>query len=193
MLAEHLDLRVYGVNAPEYSVSGVNWHPDTNTATWLLPRPLGTDKVLLEVNGGMGGVRNRWSIPLDGDWNNAGDAYPSGDGSRGGNFAMRLNLLPGDVNRDGRVNTLDWLDLRRRYGRSAANPGPAGSPLSYTPFHDLNGDGAITAHDLVMVRRNLLRSLPPGQPASPALLPPRAGDEMSQSVGQGLFSVTSIL
>jgi hypothetical protein len=31
------------------------------------------------------------------------DTYPSGDGTAGGDFLFRINLLPGDVNRDGQA------------------------------------------------------------------------------------------
>jgi hypothetical protein len=145
----------------------------------------------LDLDGGEDGVINGSAVRLDGEWPASASAFPSGDGAAGGDFRFRLNALAADVNRDGRVNTFDWLELRRRYGRSTASPGPAGSTLSYTAFHDVNGDGVLNAQDLVMVRRNLLRSLPAGQPAAPAAPPPAA--PALQTATEDLFSTTPVL
>jgi hypothetical protein len=70
------------------------------------------------------------------------------------------------------VTYFDWLEMRRRFGRSAAIPGSGAAP--YTPFHDANGDGAITVADLLAVRRNLLKALPAAAPAPPPAAPAAA-------------------
>ena len=46
---------------------------------------------------------------LDGEWANAsaGESYPSGNGTAGGDFSFRINLLGGDVSGDGQINALD--------------------------------------------------------------------------------------
>jgi hypothetical protein len=41
-----------------------------------------------------------------------GKDLPSGDGMPGGVFSMRLNAVPGDVTRDGRVTGVDMLRVR---------------------------------------------------------------------------------
>ena len=38
---------------------------------------------------------------LDGEWDNGTDTYNSGDGAAGGDFAFRIDILPGDVNQVG--------------------------------------------------------------------------------------------
>ena len=49
--------------------------------------------MMLDLDGNAGGV-SAGGVVLDGDWNNpvgitpGGDAYPSGDGSPGGNFLL---------------------------------------------------------------------------------------------------------
>ena len=53
---------------------------------------------------------------------------------------------------------------RLRITRTAANPGPVGGATSYGPFYDASGDGAIGTMDFLMVRRNLMRSLPASEP-----------------------------
>ena len=90
----------------------------------------------------------------------------------GGDLRFRLNVLSGDLNRDGKVTYFDWLELRRRLGRSIQNPGPASGPAPYGAFFDANGDGSINTPDFLAVRRDLLQSLPGGTPAQAAAAGP---------------------
>jgi hypothetical protein len=63
-------------------------------------------------------------------------------------YTRRLDVLPGDINDDGVVNTQDLLLVR-----SAAS-GP------YNIFDDINGDGVIDADDATLLRRFLGQELP---------------------------------
>ena len=166
------DLAVRGVRASAYGVSGFDYDDATHTATWTLAQPVVADKIVLDLNGGADGIVSPTPVALDGDWSNGSDSFPSGDGTPGGSLHFRLNLLGGDVSRDGKVTYFDWLELRRRLTRTAASPGPVGGATSYGPFYDPSGDGAIGTPDLLMVRRNLLRGLPVTEPAGVVMPPP---------------------
>jgi hypothetical protein len=127
----------------------------TRTATWTLGRPLGRDKVRLDLDAGVAGVSG-FGLALDGEWTGSAslpDAYPSGDGSPGGDFRFRVNILPGDVNRDRLVNT---ADIRQTLARRATR--------SYSVWHDVSGNGVIDAADTVGVRLAMLSTLPRDEP-----------------------------
>ena len=133
------DLRVYGQTVTEYGIIGFGYNPLNFTATWTLARTVPVDRLRIEI--APGGVTDATGQPL-------------ADG-----FSQRLGVLPGDVNRDGRVTATDLLEVRRRIGRSAASPGTG--PGAYGPFHDLDGNGSITAADYNAARMRLLTALPP--------------------------------
>src|SRR5207247_11365194 len=87
-------------------------------------------------------------VRLDGEWANAsaGESYPSGNGTAGGDFSFRINLLGGDVSGDGQINALDLSFIKQRLNRTATNPGTSGA--TYSSFADLTADGLIHARDL---------------------------------------------
>jgi hypothetical protein len=164
------DLRVRGVDRSSYGFDGFGYDPVRHIATWTLDRPAVADAVVLELDSGGGGVTSgdAGRLPLDGEWANGADAYPSGDGVAGGGFRFRLNLLPGDANRDGSVDALDLAYVKQRLNRTAANPGTGAA--AYTPFADLNADGRVNAPDLSAVKQWLNHKMPTGDPSqvSPA-------------------------
>ena len=57
-------------------------------------------------------------------------------------FTRRLDVLPGDVNDDGAVNTTDGVLI-------LANATPA---HTYNVFDDINGDGAVNTSDFTLYR-----------------------------------------
>src|SRR5207247_1664039 len=87
---------------------------------------------------------------LDGEWTNGADSYNSGDGTAGGDFAFAFDVLPGDVNQSGAVNSSDTDDTRNRQNTSTTVPGTA--PNTYDVLHDVNGSGSINALDTSGVR-----------------------------------------
>jgi hypothetical protein len=150
---EQGDLVVRGVRVPEYTFIDFSYDATEYVATWTLDRAIGSDRVLLDLNDSPHGVLGPNSGRLDGEWVNGGDTFPSGDGSPGGYFRFRLNIAPGDINRNGAVSEADLLETRRRYG-------------SYTPTHDVNGDGRVNVLDYALVRRLTFTSLPAGEPTA---------------------------
>ena len=174
------DLAARGLNLAGYGIKSFAYDPGTRTATWTLSRALRNDRVQLDLNGGSGGVRldgTTTSTPLlmDGDY--AG-AFPTGNGVPGGNFRLSLLPLPGDVNRDGRVNATDVLHVRSRL-----QGGTGVSAGRYSVFCDLNGDGRIDAWDLATVRAHYGRSLPAAPTATvAAATATAAGPSVASSV-----------
>ena len=160
------DLGVYGISTPEYAMDPAGFsYPDPDgpaglTATWKLtdPVPL-ADKLLLVLSSDS--VTDLAGNALDGEWANGADTYKSGDGAAGGDFAFRLNILPGDVNQSGgRVTALDWILTR---ARTNLRPGDVG----YEPLYDNNGSGGMTALDWILVRVRTNTQLPVGEPTRP--------------------------
>ena len=160
------DLGVYGVDSPAYATDAGGFsYPDPDgpaglTATWKLTAavPL-ADKLLLVLSSDS--VTDLAGNALDGEWANGADTYNSGDGVAGGDFAFRVNILPGDVNQSGgRVTALDWILTR---ARTNLRPGDEG----YEPLYDSNGSGGMTALDWILARVRTNTQLPVGEPTRP--------------------------
>jgi methionine-rich copper-binding protein CopC len=174
----------------------------TRTAQWTFAAPLTADKYLLDIRSAA--VANTLGTPLDGEWTTGTSSFPSGDGTSGGDFNFRFNLLPGDADQNGVITGMDGNGVRLRLlqDTTAAN---------YSPLFDLNGDGVITGQDGAIVRSQLLQQLPSDDPAPPgqgfALLGPEAGGQspgipssvsgsgnaagaQNQTAANGLFSPT---
>ena len=153
------DLSIRGINTPTYTASAFSYDAPTRTAVWTLPAAVVNDKVRLVLDdAGIAG--------LDGEWANAtaGEAFPSGDGTVGGDFDFRFNVLRADATQDGVVNALDISFIKQRLNRTATNPGTTGA--LYSPFGDITADGTINALDLSGARARLNTRLPTGEPAS---------------------------
>lgn len=137
------DLRL---NGAAVGVKSFSYDPATLTATWALAAPLAAGRLTLASSPGVVG--------------SDGAVAPSGP-------VFRLDVLPGDATGDGRVNVLDWTDVRNRLGRSTAAPGVGGR--GYSPFADVDGDGTVNAFDAAAVRGRLFTALPPlAAPAAPS-------------------------
>lgn len=65
-------------------------------------------------------------------------------------FTRRLDVLPGDVNDDGKVTFADFTALSTHFGQ----------PASPTPFADLNADGTINFADFTILSTNFGMALP---------------------------------
>ena len=87
---------------------------------------------------------------LDGEWTDGVSQYPSGDSIAGGDFAFRVNVLPGDVNHSGVVNGLD-IPLISTFWLTAGSIGG-----------DTNGDGIVNVLDIAAIASNWLATLPSG-------------------------------
>jgi len=154
------DLVIRGLNNPTYATSGFSYDAATKTGVWTLSTPITRDKVNLVLDDAL--------LPaLDGEWA-TGHAYPSGDGTPGGDFTFRINVLRGDANQDGIVNALDLGQMKSKLNRTATNPGSGVS--AYSVFADLNADGLINALDLGFAKLHLNDRFGPGPTPEPALL-----------------------
>jgi hypothetical protein len=165
-------LGIEDLNGVDFSTS-FDYDPSTHTASWTLSQPLRSGRFLLRLDASepvacldlwpcssnrSDGVADPFGRGLDGEWANGNDMFPSGDGIPGGDFLFALNVLPGDVNRDGRVTAVDVAQVRARAFTSTRLPSLRGS--AYTPFHDTNGSGTINSLDMVHVRSRILTALP---------------------------------
>jgi hypothetical protein len=160
---DQTDLVVRGVTTPTYTITGFRYDAATKTGVWTLSSAITNDKIRLFLDDAL--------LPsLDGEWtdSSAAESYPSGNGTAGGDFSFRLNVLGGDVTGDGQVNALDLSFIKQRLNRTALNPGVTGA--TYSPFADIDANGSINALDLSAAKQRLNRRLPTGDPAATALL-----------------------
>ena len=155
---QQADLVVHGINHESYATNGFAYDAVTFTATWTLTDPLPADKVLIQlIADGADPIRNAAGVRLDGDWSNGDGAFPSGNGRSGGDFLLRMNVLPGNVDQTGPVNIFDTIKTRNRQFTSVGH-------ANYDVRHDINGNGDINIFDTVQVRNNQFTSLPEGEP-----------------------------
>jgi uncharacterized delta-60 repeat protein len=174
-------LLLSGINAATYNVIGSTFSYDAATfaATWVLPQAIGADKLLIHLNAdGADPIADESGNRLDGEWTNptstaqpSSSIYPSGDGNPGGDFLFRVNVLPGDANRDGYVKTSDALAILPNLNKAAGTSG-------YTPFIDVDGNGQIKTTDTLAVLPKLNTSLPSGEPVAGSF-PSGAGHVLS--------------
>jgi hypothetical protein len=102
-------------------------------------------------------VRDALGNRLDGEWPNSFGAFPSGDGLPGGDFLFRVNVMPGDVDRDRNVDQTDFRAvLAAQFSARAA--------AAYSPFADLDGNGVISVQDAVLANNGRTRTFPAGDP-----------------------------
>ena len=164
------DLALSGINTTVYNISGGTFGYDstTFTATWTLPSVIGSDKLMIRLDAdSTNPIRDAAGNRLDGEWTNPASTtqissatYPSGNGTAGGDFLFRLNVLPCDVDQNGMVISNDLIKVRNKQGTTAGT-------LGYSIFMDVNGDGMIISNDLVKVRNQLGIQLPEGEPVVP--------------------------
>ena len=159
------DLLLTGVNVPSYNVAGgtFSYNATTFTATWTLPLSIGADQLMLALNAnGSDPIHDAAGNHLDGEWTNptsttqsSSSSYPSGNGTAGGNFNLRFNVLPGDANQDGLVNISDLTALASQWQQTSQGFLSA----------DLNHDGQVNISDLTMLASAWQATLPAGTPA----------------------------
>jgi hypothetical protein len=77
------------------------------------------------------------------------------NGTPGGDFVYRINVPPGDVNRDGAVLAIDFSAVKGRFFYNTT------APTLYSIFLDADGSGSILADDYSEVKRRFFQRLPP--------------------------------
>lgn len=187
LVVDQGDLTVRGVNVPQYPVVGFEYSFDPRayraTMTWTLGRPLGNDRVLVRLDvDSATGVRT-------GDF---GDEKIDGDGDYrvGGDYLLRMNVLPGDVSVDGVVSATEFLTARRLHLRDVSDHG-------YYLASDVDGSGQINVIDMAHIRQRvhdrLPSSEPPAAPAAPLgadTSPFGPARTRTRPVGRGLLAAT---
>jgi hypothetical protein len=171
VVVQESDLALWGVTvSPQYGFAdtgGFSYDSTAHVATWTLDEAIGQpDKLRIDLDGEAGaGVIDTAGNLLDGDWTDGGQSYPSGDGTPGGDFCFRFNVLPGDADQSGQVRTLDWRNIRLQLGAAPVDP-------NYSVLYDVDGSGRIRTLDWRNARLRLGDQLPTGDPGPP--LPPPA-------------------
>ncbi len=154
------DASLVGVNTALYTTN-FSYNSTTHVATWTKSSGSFTkDKLLLHISGSAGGVTAGGAL-LDGEWTTSSSTL-SGNGTAGGDFNFRLNVVPGDANRGLTTTSADVIQVRNAQGTT-----PAGGGL-YTYYKDLNGSASITSADVIQARNNQGNSLPAGEPVAPS-------------------------
>ena len=136
-------------------------------------------------------------IPIDGDWTDSVSAYPSGNGSAGGDLVFRFNVLPGDVTQDGAVDTN--YDLPK----VLVGLGTTAQDAAYSIFADINADGVIDSnHDLVDYLAGLLDNILPEADSlsfasarrarTPSSPPPTASTADQETAASTLITSTNL-
>ena len=154
VIVDQSDLLLTGVNVPSYNVAGgtFSYNSTTFTATWTLPQSIGADKLMLALNAnGSDPIRDAAGNRLDGEWTNPDEhdavqfeqRYPSGNGTAGGNFDFRFNVLAGDANQDGTVNVGDLAALAAHWQQTGQGWAQG----------DFNGDGQVNVRIWPRCRR----------------------------------------
>ena len=150
-----------GVNIEDYGplITDVTFDVDSLTGIISLSEPIGNDKLLLGIDDQLVSTNG---IALDGEWVNSVTPGDSGDGSAGGDFLFRFNVLPADVDQDGAnvgggVAGLDVGALLLVFFESIGSP-------SYNPYANLDGDIGIAGLDLGFLLGVFFTELPAGEP-----------------------------
>jgi hypothetical protein len=153
------DLVIRGVRVPSYAIKSFAVDAATFTATWTLAAPVANDKLILDLDGDSSdGVRDDAGALLDGEWADAADSFPSGNGTAGGDFRFRFNVLPGDVTRDGKVDQGGDGNALKKLTDIAT------TSSKYVAWDDVNGNGLIDATDQTLVKKRVNTTLPSGTP-----------------------------
>lgn len=152
------DLSVSGVNTTAYEFSDFAYDASTYTAVWTLSAALEKDKVLVDLSGdGLDPVQDGSGNVLDGEWTTNVSTYASGDGTAGGDFEFRIDVLPGEVSGGTMVTGYDYILTRILQGKTTADPG-------YLHIRDIDGSGTIDTTDWMYVYSQIFSQLPTGDP-----------------------------
>jgi NPCBM/NEW2 domain/Fibronectin type III domain/Dockerin type I domain len=144
--------------APALSAASFSYSSATRAATWVYRSALPLDKYLISIPSSA--VTNGLGAALDGEFTTSTTNFPSGNGTAGGDFNFRFNILPGDVDQNGVVTGTDGGAVRQHFLQFPSSP-------SYVALYDTYGKGAITGLDLLTVQGALLTQLPTTDPTPP--------------------------
>ncbi|MFG0288949.1 MAG: lamin tail domain-containing protein, partial [Rhodopirellula sp. JB044] len=175
------NLTLAGLNVADYESSlglATSYSNGGGTGPYQLTitLPSGTfaaDKLLLTIDDA---VQDAAGNALDGEWIDS-ISNASGDSNPGGEFAFRMDILPGDTNDDDFLLNDDVLRVINAQFTFAGG-------VAYDPFMDINGDGFSLNEDINSVIGVQFSFLPFGDPAPQqssrgydAISPADVGDE----------------
>jgi hypothetical protein len=119
------DLSVLSAASAGYTANGFTYDPATFTAAWTLATPLKLDRVRLSLTG----------------VTDAAGANPLAD------FSLPFDVVPGDADRNGRVDAFDTLGVKARQGSNTTT-----NLANYSPWFDVDGNGRVDAFDTLGVK-----------------------------------------
>jgi hypothetical protein len=119
-----------------------------NLGTLTFSEPIQNDVLQLNLSEA---IKDRSGNSLDGEWND-GSSSVSGNGTNGGPFRFRMDVLAGDVNDTDGVNLADVFDILNQSGELTT--------LDNLRL-DVNGSGGINLADVFDVLNRSGASLPP--------------------------------
>lgn len=111
---------------------------------------------------------------LDGEWTTGQASNVSGDGTPGGNFEFRFDVLPGDVNQSGNLSSNDGFAALRLQSQSIGD-------INYLAAADIDGSGSISSNDGFFALARQSTELPKGTPTVP-LLPHAAKVDLAVAI-----------
>ncbi|MCR9296355.1 MAG: hypothetical protein NXI32_26900 [bacterium] len=147
---------LFGVNVADYAPALAFGVDGVNVGTISLSAPLTSDILSLRI---ADTLQDASGNALDGEWSDS-NSLTSGDGSNGGDFRFRIDVLPGDVNDSNAVSITDVFLTLGSSGQLTS--------LELSKF-DINGSGAINITDVFAVLGLSGTVLPP---PGDSLLPP---------------------
>ena len=175
-----------GVNVPNYTsliVPGrVTFNSLTNVGTIELTASLGADKLRLTVFSTV--VTDVAGNLLDGEWTDNVTIGASGNGTAGGNFAYRINVLPGDVDGSGAVLSNDVTAVVNKRLTTAGG-------LGYIAQADIDASSSVLSNDVTAVVNRRLTSLPAGNPPEAPIAPISSNLAVTGLVGSMPISSSS--
>jgi hypothetical protein len=122
------DLTIRGPNQGLIPVTSFSYDSVRNTGTWTLGQPLLQGRHTIELS----------SALIDGDRN----------GQPGGTFRFSFDVLPGDVDGNGRVDRSDLTAVHRSMFEQLGTAG-------YDPELDIDGNGRLSVLDTIWVRNRI--------------------------------------
>jgi hypothetical protein len=158
-------LTLVSQNNIAYGFRDFTYDTDTATAIWTLSSPIGADTVTIRLGAIRNSVTDTARHALDGDAN----------GTAGGTFRAEYQVLPGDVDGDGRVDGADAALARLHVDAVLGEVG-------YSLAQDLDGNGRIDANDLAAIQQRDGTTLP-------GYVAPTVGD----ANGDGIFDSSDLV
>jgi hypothetical protein len=179
------DLSISGVSATVFPFSHFFYDAVNCVATWTLTSALPKNSYQLDLNGGgLDPVHEHGftASVLDGEWANNSDTFPSGDGVAGGDFQFNFKVMPGDVNQNAAVETLDVNTVNSKVGQTTTS-------ANYSAFADVDGSGWIQSADAQIVQSKLWSTYPSQNPIGVTNDAPstNGGQTLSLTSGTGTY------